>query len=457
MSDGQVFDAYLGRWGLTADGAPIVTPSSSLLPVRRDGVPAMLKVARAAEERAGAGLMVWWDGEGAARVLEHVGDALLMERATGGTSLAAMARDGRDDEASRILVAAAAGLHAPRGRPPPELVPLARWFRGLEPAARAHGGILARAAATARELLAAPRDVTVLHGDLHHFNVLDFGARGWLAVDPKGLVGERGFDFANLFCNPDPGTAAAPGRLARQAHVVAAAAGLERGRLLQWVLAYAGLSAAWSLEDGDPPGAALAVAELAAVELEARRRIAGWWVGKGAGRRRTGGRRTCRPPVFAAGSASEPRAAAPARLLAVDGDTLPAAGAALAHGHVPHPHRADGSEQPGKGDALREVGAPRAHLAQVHGKPEQQRTMQHDGHGRRPARGMGLREPRPWAWATSGRGLYLRERVRSHGPAYRRMTGVSRRRVRQPRMASASSRWKWWVPTSRRGEYRPRW
>jgi hypothetical protein len=42
-----------------------------------------------------------------------------------------------------------------------------------------------------------------LHGDIHHDNILDFGRRGWLAIDPKRLFGERGFDYANLFCNPD--------------------------------------------------------------------------------------------------------------------------------------------------------------------------------------------------------------------------------------------------------------
>ena len=49
--------------------------------------------------------------------------------------------------------------------------------------------------------------------------------------------------------------------------VVARAAGLERTRLPRWILAYAGLSAAWSLEDGDEPALALVVAELAAAEL----------------------------------------------------------------------------------------------------------------------------------------------------------------------------------------------
>jgi streptomycin 6-kinase len=119
----------------------------------------------------------------------------------------------------------------------------------------------------ARGLLASPRETVVLHGDIHHGNVLQFGPRGWLAIDPKGLWGERGFEYANLFCNPDAETATAPGRLARQASGVAAAAGLERARLLRWVLAYAGLSAAWSLGEGKPPAGGLQVAALAAAEL----------------------------------------------------------------------------------------------------------------------------------------------------------------------------------------------
>jgi streptomycin 6-kinase len=259
---------YRDRWSLTPDGEPFETPSSVLQPVRHDGAPAMLKIAVEAEERNGAALMVWWGGEGAARVLAHEEDALLMERAVGPRSLVEMARHGRDDEASRVICAVAARLHAPRERPPSTLVPLRDWFRALDPAAARYGGVLVRAAATARELLREPRDVRVLHGDIHHGNVLDFEPRGWLAIDPKGLAGERGFDFANTLCNPDHETATAPGRLERQVDVVSEAASLERTRLLQWILAYAGLSAAWTLEEGEEPALAIAVAEIAASEIE---------------------------------------------------------------------------------------------------------------------------------------------------------------------------------------------
>lgn len=261
------FDEHLARWTLEPDGEPIATHSSRLLPVRRRGVAAMLKIAVEGEERRGAALMEWWDGDGAARVLAREGDALLLERAEGEASLAEMAREGRDDEATRILCEVATRLHAPRRRPPPELVPLAVWFRPLGPAAARHGGILERAAATARELLEAPRDRVVLHGDVHHGNVLDFGGRGWLVVDPKGLEGESGFELVNVLRNPGFETAAAPGRFARQADVIAEAARLDRERLMKWVLAFTGLSAAWILDDGDDPGEDLAFAGLAASQL----------------------------------------------------------------------------------------------------------------------------------------------------------------------------------------------
>jgi streptomycin 6-kinase len=261
-------DEYLARWRLTPDGLPLTTHTSILLPVLQDEIPAMLKIATEAEERRGVASIVWWGGDGAARALAHDGDALLMERATGERSLAEMARNDRDDEASRIICTVASRLHAPRDNPPPaSLVPLTHWFAGLEPAAARHGGLLTLAAAAARELLDEPRDVAVLHGDIHHGNVLDFGPRGWLAIDPKHLIGERAFDFVNILRNPDAGIALRPGRFSRQVTVVADAAGLDRTRFLKWILAFTGLSAAWILGDGDQPDLDLAVAELALAEL----------------------------------------------------------------------------------------------------------------------------------------------------------------------------------------------
>jgi streptomycin 6-kinase len=270
----QMFDSYLSKWHLVPDGEPVVTHAAQLLPVLRHGESAMLKLSLEEDERLGGAVMEWWSGDGAARVLAREPHALLLERATGSASLSDMARTGGDDEACRILCRTAARLHAPRARSLPDLTPLAQWFRELEPAARTYGGILLRSAETAEALLHDQREIVVLHGDLHHDNVLDFGERGWLAIDPKHIIGERGFDFANIFTNPDLAdptrpVATEPGRFARRLDIVAEAAKLDRLRLLSWILAWTGLSAAWYLGDDDPMAEIdLHIAKLAATELD---------------------------------------------------------------------------------------------------------------------------------------------------------------------------------------------
>jgi streptomycin 6-kinase len=246
-----MFERYLQSWSLSADGDPIVTPGSHLLPVRWQGLPAMLKVAHTSEEKLGGRLMSWWAGDGAAQVYAHDGEAMVMERANGAGSLMHMALNGQDDEASRIACATIARLHVPRPSPPQGLLSLEVWFQSLWRAAEDEGGRLHDCAAVARELLATQQDIVVLHGDVHHDNILDFGARGWLAIDPKRVTGERGYDYANLICNPDLPTCSNPVRFNHQVDVIAQTAGLARQRLLQWVVAHAGLSAAWFLEDGE--------------------------------------------------------------------------------------------------------------------------------------------------------------------------------------------------------------
>ena len=251
--------AYLcDRWALLPEGPRIATASSTLVPVQRGAGRAMLKLAHTMEEARGGRLMQWWGGDGAAPVLARHGSALLLARATGG-SLAALG----DDFATLVLVQVAARLAGAGSGPPPGLVALRRWFRALWPAARHHGGVLAEAAAIAMVLLDTSRDEGVLHGDLHHGNVLDFGPDGWLAIDPKGLWGERGFEFVALFRNPDAARVLAPGRLACEATRVAELAGLDRARLLGWVAAGAALAAAWTLSDGGDPDADLALIRLA--------------------------------------------------------------------------------------------------------------------------------------------------------------------------------------------------
>ena len=245
---------YLRRWDLIRDGRTFTTPSSVLIPVVSHGRKAFLKVATEREEELGSRLMVWWNGQGAAPVFEHDGPAIVLERAEGTRSLAAMAEAGadQDDAATRILCSVATTLHSVTGPPPDGLVGLDRWFLELFLHAEARGGFFARAASVARALIDDQHEQAVLHGDIHHGNVLDFGDDGWRAIDPKHVTGDRAFDLANILCNPGASIALAPGRLERQLAVICEATGIGSGRMAAWAVAWCGLSAAWGERaDGD--------------------------------------------------------------------------------------------------------------------------------------------------------------------------------------------------------------
>ncbi|OYU70011.1 MAG: hypothetical protein CFE28_08390 [Alphaproteobacteria bacterium PA2] len=263
-------DPWLERWGLVQDGWAFQTPytRSILAPVLAGGRKAMLKIAGSPEEAAGARLMAWWSGRGAAPVLEAEGDVIVLERAEDPDGLARMAFDGKDDEATRILCQVVETLHRPRSEPTPDtLRPLSDWFRALK-AARERHPVFEKAAALAEGLLAETESPVILHGDVTHQNVLGFGDKGWLAIDPKGLFGDRAYDYANIFRSPTTAMTT-PTRLRRQADVMSECSGLESRTLLQWGFVHAALSVAWWLENGHSlneralriPGMNLAVLE----------------------------------------------------------------------------------------------------------------------------------------------------------------------------------------------------
>nr|WP_232530656.1 aminoglycoside phosphotransferase family protein [Microlunatus antarcticus] len=238
-------------------GGSWTTPSSCLARVRRrvDDTLAIVKVPLVEEERVGSGVLAWWSGDGAALVhaIDDDGAVLIELAEDSDTTLADLARHASppawasDQHATRTLVSAARRLHQhPQADPPAGVVPLRRWFRDLFSRAEEVGGFFARAAALADELLEDQRDLRVLHGDIHHGNVLWFGrARGWLAIDPKGLLGESTFDYVNILTNPDRATMLRPHRLIEHATLISEVSGVDRNRLLHWTIAWTGLSAAW--------------------------------------------------------------------------------------------------------------------------------------------------------------------------------------------------------------------
>jgi streptomycin 6-kinase len=102
------------------------------------------------------------------------------------------------------------------------------------------------------DLLASSQEPILLHGDLHHGNILSAERERWLALDPKGIVGEAAYEVGALLRNPMPQLLKDlhPGRiLARRVDQLAEELGFDRERLLSWGIAQAVLSAWWSYED----------------------------------------------------------------------------------------------------------------------------------------------------------------------------------------------------------------
>jgi streptomycin 6-kinase len=102
------------------------------------------------------------------------------------------------------------------------------------------------------DLYASQRDVRLLHGDLQHYNVLFDSDRGWLAIDPKGVIGEVEYEIGASLRNPieKPELFASPDAVERRLRCFEAKLKLDYDRMLAWGFAQAVLSAIWSVEDG---------------------------------------------------------------------------------------------------------------------------------------------------------------------------------------------------------------
>jgi streptomycin 6-kinase len=264
------------RWSLAvAPPFPNLSYNYVAPATRADGAAAVLKVCLPnSEYRTEAAALRLFDGRGAARLLEADLEqaALLLERLEPGTPLTAVP----DDERATII---AAGVMRRLWRPAPADAPfpsVGDWVRGM--ARRAPGvlgrdaafptGWLDRALALFAELDASAPEPALLHGDLHHGNILAARREPWLAIDPKGVTGEPAAELGALLLNPIPQLLERPqpGRLlARRVALLAGALDLDPARVRDWGVVRAVLSAFWSLEDhGYGWEYGIAVAELLA-------------------------------------------------------------------------------------------------------------------------------------------------------------------------------------------------
>ena len=197
-----------------------------------------------------------FSGDGACQLLEHdeKRGLLLLERLKPGKMLAEL-----EDDEERTIIAAEVMSKLWRKVPSDnKFIKLSDWFAGLKKI-RPHfdGGtgpfpkkLLERVESFLPELF-ADTDVKLMHGDFHHFNILS-SERGWLVIDPKGVIGPVGYEVGPLMLNPWSSISdwsRFKVHAERRVSILAERLGWEREKIIKWSTAHAILSAWWSIED----------------------------------------------------------------------------------------------------------------------------------------------------------------------------------------------------------------
>ncbi len=239
----------------------------------------VLKVLKqSGDERHSGEVLDAFHGNGVVRVYEYVKGALLLERLSPGNSLVRMALDGRDEEATDILADVIEQMSG--CEPPTGCATIQDWGKGFDRYAASGDNqipkhLIEEGHRWYAELCASQQAPRLLHGDLHHYNVLFDSARGWLAIDPKGVTGEIEYEIGAVLRNPTerPELFASPATIERRLKHFARRLNLDFERALAWGFAQAVLSAIWGIEDGfivDSRTASLRLANAIRPMLEVR-------------------------------------------------------------------------------------------------------------------------------------------------------------------------------------------
>lgn len=254
-----ILDAWCRQWDLALEpGEPVDAINLVLFGHSRRVGDVVLKLSVPSfETRAELAATRLASGSGFVRLLDADPDACLImtERVHPGGAL----RDTglTDDEMTRICAHKLLEFwHEPE--PETALIHLDQWARELldhdpERHPRAPNDLVLEARDIARDLLGSPTSRSLLHGDLHHQNILRGGGDTWVTIDPKGLIGERGYDITAWMMNPW-GAPSRPdyGEIANhRLDIFAGLLGEPRQRLAQWAVVQAALSLCWGLGQED--------------------------------------------------------------------------------------------------------------------------------------------------------------------------------------------------------------
>ncbi|MEV4391013.1 aminoglycoside phosphotransferase family protein [Nonomuraea sp. NPDC049607] len=255
-------ERYLEEWGLRLDeGPPMHGVVSLVLPVvRDDGTRAALKLQPVTDENAteAPGLRTW-AGKGSVLLLDEDPETgtLLLERLDSDRPLSAVPDDVEALKILTELLGRLTAFPAPPGlRRLGDIATemLADVDRAAAALPREQDRFWLRWAADAvAELVSEPGD-RLLHWDLHYDNVLAAEREPWLAIDPKPLAGDPGFDLWPALDNRWEAVVATGDPIKgvlRRFDLMVDGLGLDPARAAGWTLGRLLQNALWDVEDGE--------------------------------------------------------------------------------------------------------------------------------------------------------------------------------------------------------------
>jgi streptomycin 6-kinase len=247
--------AKAGVWNVTLEETR-ETPTSLLGFGVSAGRRVVLKITKHDSDESQSGkVLEAFAGDGVVRVYEWETGAVLLERLEPGEQLVNLVKRDEDEEATKTLAQVMKKLAYRQA--PAECPTVADWGRGFD-RYLASGDrqlpleLVHEAHDLYQELTATQGTTMLLHGDLQHYNVLFDNERGWVVIDPKGVVGEWEYEVGPLLRNPVEQREffANPTTINRRLEILTSLLSLDYSRTLRWSYAQSILSAIWDVEDG---------------------------------------------------------------------------------------------------------------------------------------------------------------------------------------------------------------
>jgi len=248
---------YQSKWNLTDVQLLASTPTSFIFEVHQEKEALILKIftpTGAVDEKHGAEVLNLWNGQGAAKVIAHDEGAVLLEKLYG-PNLYSFSELDREDLASELFISIIKKIHAVKVPEQHHIPTLKKLF---EPLYKFQTGpeeimpLVMQALFLADELQMTEERTVVLHGDLHHENVMRRSSGDYVCFDPKGLIGDPCYEIATILKNPwdYPQISHKETLCIERAAKFANSLKLSYERIIKYAFVHMCLSMMWALEDG---------------------------------------------------------------------------------------------------------------------------------------------------------------------------------------------------------------